>query len=672
VVPNKYNKYKYNGCSSKIIAWEPAAKICSELGRTQKMKPSVNTGYLITSTAENAGSGVDVFEWDIQFETGIDDIDRQHRKLVQLINSLGRVLVSESEAVAFSKSLFEIFDELTEYVNYHFRCEEELMALHHGDGVHEDAHKSAHAEFIRQVLASRIAANDNPAEVTGKILAFLSKWLMTHIVGTDMRMAKMILALQSGLTEEEAIRQTNSYMSNSSEALLSAMNHLYENLANKTADLLKTKRNLDIEIGMRKQTEAELRKLSGAVEHSPVSILITNSNGEFDYVNPKFTQLTGYRLNELKGQTPRILKSGTMPVSVYQHLWQTISAGQNWHGEIHNRKKNGDLYWDHAAISPIFDSTGNITHYVSIQEDITERKQAEENIRQQKQFSDDIINSLPGIFYMLNPQGRFVRVNRKFMEVTHYSRTEIEQMTALDFFDGDDKNLIAQRMRDGFEQGDSSAEADFVIKSGQKIPYYFTGHRSSIGEQPYLIGLGTDITERRALTTELARQARIDSLTGLSNRRHFIELADIELARAKRYDKPLSVLMLDLDEFKSINDTHGHQSGDRVLRKIGEVCVETLREVDIVGRVGGEEFAVLLPESDANQAADVAERLRQGIANAEILLESAAPLKVTASIGISTLTAIDTTIDKLLHLADKALYEAKRTGRNKVCVSLLE
>ena len=623
----------------------------------------------IEEPAKDNAELTDVFVWDRQFETGIPEIDRQHRKLVQLINTLGRMLFIETETEFFVKSLFRVFDELADYVDYHFRFEEDLIGRYNCDKEHGDTHKHAHADFIRQITEARGAAIDQPAEITGRTLTFLSKWLMTHIVGTDMRMAKKILAIQSGVPEEEATRQANSFMINTSETLLHAMSHLYDNLANRTQVLMDAKRSLDREIKIRKLRETDLRKFSGAVEHSPLSIIITHANGVFEYVNPKFTQLTGFSLDELAGKTPRVLKSGENPAVLYENLWSTITAGQEWRGELLNRKKNGVLYWDYAAISPIFDVEGKITHYVSIQENITERKLADESLHQQKQLSDDIINSLPGIFYMLDEQGRIVRVNRHFLDVTGYAKDELDRITALYLFKGEDKKLIAQKTQEVFEKGDSWVEAELIIKSGQKIPYYFTGHRTSIDGRSYLIGIGTDISERRSLEQELARQAKTDSLTGLSNRRHFLELADKELARARRYDKLLSVLMFDLDKFKTINDTYGHKTGDSVLRMVGEVCRRTLREVDIVGRLGGEEFAILLPESDARKSMEVAERLRQDIANSVILLEQGLERYVTASIGIATLTADDTNIDKLLDLADKAMYEAKHTGRNRVCAS---
>ncbi|MDD2915871.1 MAG: PAS domain S-box protein [Gallionella sp.] len=129
--------------------------------------------------------------------------------------------------------------------------------------------------------------------------------------------------------------------------------------------------------------------------------------------------------------------------------------------------------------------------------DISVRKQAEDMLRKQKQFSDDVINSLPGIFYMLNLQGNFVRVNPRFLEVSGCSQDEITGMHALDFFGGADRNVVAKRIREAFEAGESWAEAEFITKSGQNIPYYFSGRRTEIDGEPYLVGLGTDITERK-------------------------------------------------------------------------------------------------------------------------------------------------------------------------------
>jgi PAS domain S-box-containing protein len=128
----------------------------------------------------------------------------------------------------------------------------------------------------------------------------------------------------------------------------------------------------------RHRAEEQVRKLTRAVEQSPASVVITDTEGRIEYVNPKFTSLTGYSSDEVLGENPRILKSGEHPREFYEGLWTTILAGREWRGELHNRKKNGELFWELSSVSPVRDREGNITHFVAVKEDVTERKQLEE------------------------------------------------------------------------------------------------------------------------------------------------------------------------------------------------------------------------------------------------------------------------------------------------------
>jgi len=141
-------------------------------------------------------------------------------------------------------------------------------------------------------------------------------------------------------------------------------------------------RSMVVDITERKRAEEELRKLSRAIEQSPGTVAITDAQGNVEYVNPKFTQLTGYTLEEVLGQNPRLLKSGEQPEEFYRELWDTILAGEEWQGEFSNRKKSGETYWELASISAIRDADGVITHFVKVAEDITERKRAEEALGQ--------------------------------------------------------------------------------------------------------------------------------------------------------------------------------------------------------------------------------------------------------------------------------------------------
>jgi diguanylate cyclase (GGDEF)-like protein len=168
------------------------------------------------------------------------------------------------------------------------------------------------------------------------------------------------------------------------------------------------------------------------------------------------------------------------------------------------------------------------------------------------------------------------------------------------------------------------------------------------------------------LQRELEREAHTDLLTGCVSRRHFLDVTRLELARSRRHDEEVSLLMLDLDHFKAINDLHGHLVGDLVLQKLVQVCTAALRSEDTMGRLGGEEFAILLPETGREKAMEVAARLCAGIAMAEVHLDGEPAIRFTASIGVATLTADDFSVSAMLDRADHALYEAKRAGRNRV------
>jgi diguanylate cyclase (GGDEF)-like protein len=221
--------------------------------------------------------------------------------------------------------------------------------------------------------------------------------------------------------------------------------------------------------------------------------------------------------------------------------------------------------------------------------------------------------------------------------------------------------------------------ASALFLTGHGIgPFVEAGKPNVFDMNVFIIGLSltaqfvsTQSNERKYLQRELENKAHVDYLTGVSNRRHFMEKANLDLVRAVRYGSALSILMLDVDFFKKINDSHGHKTGDAVLLKLAEICRQTLREVDIIGRIGGEEFAILLPETQQKEAVEVAERLRVAIALAKVPLESGGlPLQFTVSIGVTSLAAKEDNLDVLLNRADKALYAAKEAGRNKVSVAV--
>lgn len=176
----------------------------------------------------------------------------------------------------------------------------------------------------------------------------------------------------------------------------------------------------------RKKTEELLRKLSVAVEQSPASIIITDTKGNIEYVNSKFSELTGYTFKEAVGKRPSLLKSGHQSDEFYKELWEIISSGKDWKGEILNRKKNGELYWDFVHISPIFDEFGNITHYLSVQQDITARKKLEEELKESERRFRTLAENAQDIIYRyeLKPVRRYSYVSPAAYAITGYTPEE--------------------------------------------------------------------------------------------------------------------------------------------------------------------------------------------------------------------------------------------------------
>ena len=181
-----------------------------------------------------------------------------------------------------------------------------------------------------------------------------------------------------------------------------------------------------------------------------------------------------------------------------------------------------------------------------------------------------------------------------------------------------------------------------------------------------IVGVIADITERKRMMREMCRLARTDSLTGLWNRGYFIELASREIARCKRSVRNFSILLVDVDYFKKVNDRYGHDTGDKVLVGVAAAMRESLREVDIVARFGGEEFVVLLPDTSIKDAHNVAQRVCCAIREQDFLDDQRRAIKVTVSIGVTSYQNALNDLDLMLKRADIAMYSAKKNGRNRV------
>lgn len=299
-------------------------------------------------------------------------------------------------------------------------------------------------------------------------------------------------------------------------------------------------RSTVFDITERKKVEDKLRTLSTAIEQGPTCVVVTDLNANIEYVNPKFSDITGYSADEVMGKNPRLLQSGKTTRQTYREMWDAITQGQVWRGELLNKSKNGKLYWEETHIAPVKNSQGINTHYVAVKVDITERKEIEERIRYMANY--DVLTDLPN------------------------------------------RSMVADRLRQAF-------------------------------------------------------------------------------AIAKREKRCIALMFLDLDKFKPINDTLGHDVGDGVLKEAARRMQACMRESDTVGRVGGDEFIVLLPRVEtAQDAMGVAEKIRWTLNQTFVL--AGHHLNLSSSIGVALYPEHGDDEAALIKNADIAMYHAKNGGSN--------
>jgi len=321
------------------------------------------------------------------------------------------------------------------------------------------------------------------------------------------------------------------------------------------------------DITARRQMEYNSLLQIAALEAAANAIAITDKKGTIQWVNPAWTDLTGYSKEESIGQNARIIKSEKHDAAFYKKMWDTILAGKVWRGELVNRRKDGSLYYEEETITPVLNNHGEVTNFIAIKLNISKRKQADDDLRLAKE--------------------KLERAN---------------------------------------------LELKFAFEHAQQL-------------------------------------AHTDVLTGVNNRRYLFELAEHEFDVARRYQQPLSMIMFDLDHFKHINDTFGHATGDQMLERVTQVACSQLRDVDFIGRYGGEEFVIVLPVTDAQQAYLLAERIRAGVEALGLDTEKGIA-SVTLSIGIAEILHApqDESVENIIHRADEALYAAKQAGRNRTVI----
>jgi diguanylate cyclase (GGDEF)-like protein/PAS domain S-box-containing protein len=398
--------------------------------------------------------------------------------------------------------------------------------------------------------------------------------------------------------------------------------------------------------------------------------------GRFLYVNKKWRETLGYDASEVAALT---IFDVLDPACREQcaTLFRDIAAGKILHSyEVVFVAKDGRKIPVEGRISTDF-RDGELFATRGIFRDISRRKEAEDLLRDQKLLTEKLIRYSAVPIFVLDPQHRVTDWNRACELLTGISATEmVGTSNHWQGFYTEKRPCLADLVIDPVSPNAhaslyTAAQNSELQEEGLHAEGWLDAVR---GERRYLssdavpiynrnrelvavIQTLHDLTERKKMEEELLRLATIDTLTGIYNRGKVEDALRQEMARAARYESPLAILLFDLDEFKKVNDTHGHSIGDLVLKAVATSVGKQLRKTDMLGRWGGEEFMVLCPGIMAEDAVAIAEKLRQQI--------EGLPFGVTISCGLAGYRPGDT-LDALINRADKALYEAKYAGRNRV------
>lgn len=412
--------------------------------------------------------------------------------------------------------------------------------------------------------------------------------------------------------------------------------------------------------------QESLITLSTAVEQSPVSVVITDTRGLIQYVNPMFEQVTGYTRVEAIGKNPRILSSGEKSENDYSAMWATLLAGKVWAGEFHNRRKDGSLFWEKSTIAPILDSHGETIHYLAVKENITDRKLADVQLR----IAATVFESEEGMF-ITDGQGVILRVNLAFSKITGFEASEaIGQTPSLLSSGRHEAEFYARMWQSIIQVGSWQGEIWNQRKNGEIYPQWLTisAVRDELHTLTHYVATLADITKRKASEAEIEHLAFYDALTGLPNRRLLLDRLKQSLSSSSRHHRNGALLFIDLDNFKNLNDTQGHDQGDLQLQQVAKRLNACVRDGDTVARLGGDEFVVMLQDLSVSLtgAATQAE-----VVGAKILEALRMPYKLSqithyssASMGVTLFNEYHKSVDELLKRADLALYKAKGAGRN--------
>ena len=416
-----------------------------------------------------------------------------------------------------------------------------------------------------------------------------------------------------------------------------------------------------------RESDSRLRVVDLAMRSISQGVVIADVDQRIVSVNPGFEQITGYSPDEVEGRTCRFLQGVATQSEAIAGIREALAAQRSFSGEILNYRKDGAAFWNELTISPVKDSNGKLTHFVGVVRDITERRTAHD----QQRISATAFDSQEGI-YVTSADTRIVRVNQAFVRITGYDELEAVGRFPQELLNsGRQTEAFYQGMWESLQRdGSWHGELWNRRKSGEVFPesITITAVKDEHGATTHYVANFIDISERKQTEAAIYQMAFHDGLTQLPNRQLLQDRLSQSILSSHRRQAKGALLFVDLDNFKLLNDTRGHQHGDQLLQQVAGRMLEAVRECDTVARLGGDEFVVLLEDLDAdpllaNRAAgQVGQKL---LASFERPFEiEGSPFHCTASIGVTLFGGELESSNEPLKRADLAMYQAKTAGRN--------
>jgi diguanylate cyclase (GGDEF)-like protein/PAS domain S-box-containing protein len=424
----------------------------------------------------------------------------------------------------------------------------------------------------------------------------------------------------------------------------------------------------------RSQIEEKLKKHATAIEASMDGIAIYSRDNKYIYVNQAYAAVNGYKCPEdLIGKSCHLVYDDQEYLRMEQTMKPLLQKNGRWRGQLIAKRKNGSTYFQEASITMLEDGGR-----VCIIRDITWRKRSEERLQRSERFLNTIFNSIRDPFCIFDNEYRIIRVNDAYAHLKNKRVNDLIGRKCFEVLEGRTGVCEGCVVDKTFSSVDPCAKDKLItLRGGTEmwVEIYTYPILDENGRPSHVIEYTRDITERkksedekRRLIKKLEHLSRTDSLTGLINRRALAGSLVYEIDRAKRFKSELSLILCDIDNFKEINDTYGHDAGDRALQALSATLKTILRKTDIAGRYGGDEFMLILPQTSIKGAAHLAEKLLAAVKDADLRLLDDKPVRLSMSIGIAGVKAgVDReNIDSLVKRADDAMYASKQSGKNRV------